>query len=276
MLDSERFATLRARGFEPLRYGHMMIRPHLRDIPTGPLPPGVEIRPVTADQLRTIFDADNVAFRDHWGNVDQTEDDYLVFVGGARRAPGHRCGRSRGPATRSSARCARTPTTATGRCSGASGPGRRTSRPPGRGASRGSPPPSSAPASASSPTLGYEEAALGVDTENLSGALGLYESLGYTVVATDAMLHRPITLTIPGRALAHSVMTEWARGGGDPPGGRSTADPLDRCAGEVRRRRAASAGADRLDDRIRVDRRPPPGCTSRCRWGTPALPVLPT
>ena len=41
--------------------------------------------------------------------------------------------------------------------------------------------------------LGYEEAALGVDTENPSGALGLYESLGYVVVATDATMQRPIT-----------------------------------------------------------------------------------
>ena len=40
--------------------------------------------------------------------------------------------------------------------------------------------------------LGFEQAILGVDTENPNGAFGLYESLGYAVVAMEAVYHRPI------------------------------------------------------------------------------------
>jgi hypothetical protein len=40
--------------------------------------------------------------------------------------------------------------------------------------------------------LGFDEAALGVDTQNPSGAFKLYESLGYRVVATEVQYQREI------------------------------------------------------------------------------------
>lgn len=188
---SERQRRLVDRGFAPLRYGAMMIRPHLADIPDRPLPAGVEVRPVTETDLRPIWHADVEAFRDHWGYVEQTEEDWALFaeqamtsdrtlwqiawagdevVGqvrtyvnegeremfGVHRAwtediSTHRAWRGRGLASALICRSLR-----------------------------------------QLEALGYEQAALGVDTENLTGALALYESLGYQAVATEVTYARSI------------------------------------------------------------------------------------
>jgi mycothiol synthase len=192
-VDGDRFATLSGRGFEPLRYGHMMIRPHLRDIPSGPLPDGVEIRPVTPEHWRAMFDADDVAFRDQWGSVALTEQDYLAFAEGATSGTGTslwqvawagddvigqvRTYANDGDREMFGRRRAWTEDISTA--------------PEWR--KQGIATELICASLRQLADLGYEEAALGVDTENLSGALGLYESLGYLVVATDATMQRPIT-----------------------------------------------------------------------------------
>ena len=96
-------------------------------------------------------------------------------------------------ATRSSARCARTPTTATASCSGAAGRGRRTSRRRGRGASGGSRPAvvSGEPAPARRAGL-RGGGARRRHGEPVGRAGACTESLGYEVVATDVFLQRPI------------------------------------------------------------------------------------
>jgi mycothiol synthase len=68
----------RSQGYEPIRYGFTMIRPSLDDLPTAELPDGLEIRPVEPDQHRVIFEADNEAFRDHWGHREATDDDFAT------------------------------------------------------------------------------------------------------------------------------------------------------------------------------------------------------
>jgi ribosomal protein S18 acetylase RimI-like enzyme len=40
--------------------------------------------------------------------------------------------------------------------------------------------------------MGFEETALGVDTENLSGALSLYESIGYQVSNSTTTYRKPM------------------------------------------------------------------------------------
>lgn len=57
-----------------------MVRPSVDDLPERRLPAGLEIRPVTEDQLRTIWEADAEAFRDHWGFVEPTEKGYEEFL----------------------------------------------------------------------------------------------------------------------------------------------------------------------------------------------------
>jgi ribosomal protein S18 acetylase RimI-like enzyme len=73
-------ALIREAGYEPITYAAEMVRPTVDDLPDHRLPDGVEIRPVTEDQLRAIWEADAEAFRDHWGYVEPTEESYERFL----------------------------------------------------------------------------------------------------------------------------------------------------------------------------------------------------
>lgn len=77
---TRRAVSLRERGYQPIRFGATLVRPHLDDIPQRALPEGVEVRPVTGSELRAIWEADVEAFRDHWGFVEQSEADWARFV----------------------------------------------------------------------------------------------------------------------------------------------------------------------------------------------------
>lgn len=81
-------ALLAAEGFLRVRRFSLMVRPDLEagDIP--PLPPGLEVRPVTESQLRAIFDADNEAFLDHFGAVDPSEESFRRWTGDPDFDPG--------------------------------------------------------------------------------------------------------------------------------------------------------------------------------------------
>jgi mycothiol synthase len=65
-------AFLRANGYTPVRWFIDMVRPTLDDIVEPPMPEGIELRPVTADQHETIWRANREAFRDQWGGSDES------------------------------------------------------------------------------------------------------------------------------------------------------------------------------------------------------------
>jgi mycothiol synthase len=69
-------ALLADQGFVPVRYGFVMRRPLTGVLPECPLPEGLELRPVTEEQHRAIFDANNEAFEDHWGHREPTDADF--------------------------------------------------------------------------------------------------------------------------------------------------------------------------------------------------------
>jgi mycothiol synthase len=69
-------ALVESEGYTPVRYWYEMLRPDLENIPDKPLPDGLEVRPVTPDQYRAIFDAEVEAFRDHWGFEEPVEGDF--------------------------------------------------------------------------------------------------------------------------------------------------------------------------------------------------------
>jgi GNAT superfamily N-acetyltransferase len=73
-------AMLEGEGYRPVRYGWEMLRPDLENLPDFPLPDGVEIRPVLSEHYRAIWDADIEAFRDHWGFSLPTEDEYKEWL----------------------------------------------------------------------------------------------------------------------------------------------------------------------------------------------------
>ena len=69
-------ALLESEGFRRVRYGFMMVRPLDEPIPDAPLPEGLELRPVVEADHRRIWEADNEAFRDHYAAVQRTEEDF--------------------------------------------------------------------------------------------------------------------------------------------------------------------------------------------------------
>ena len=60
----------RQRGYERVRVYHHMTRPDMEDIDVAPLPPGIEVRPVTCRMLPLVWAAAAEAFRDHFGGHD--------------------------------------------------------------------------------------------------------------------------------------------------------------------------------------------------------------
>lgn len=70
----------RKRGYRPVRIYHHMLRPTLDDIDIPPLPPGLEVRPLTHDRLPAYWAALCEAFRDHFGAWDDSASAYHAWV----------------------------------------------------------------------------------------------------------------------------------------------------------------------------------------------------
>jgi mycothiol synthase len=68
---------LESEGYARIRYGFTMVRRLADPIVEVPLPAGLEIRPVVEADHRRIWDADCEAFLDHWGAHTRTEEDYI-------------------------------------------------------------------------------------------------------------------------------------------------------------------------------------------------------
>lgn len=67
-------AVLTRAGFAPVRWFFDMTRPNLEDIPEVPVPDGLEVRPITRDLTKQVWRADSEAFRDHWGGFDDSDE----------------------------------------------------------------------------------------------------------------------------------------------------------------------------------------------------------
>ena len=72
-------AFARAMGYIAVRYGFLMQRRLDEPIPDVALPDGIEIRPVVEADHRRIWAADVEAFKDHWENAIREESDYRRF-----------------------------------------------------------------------------------------------------------------------------------------------------------------------------------------------------
>jgi len=67
-------------GYTPERYFIEMSCP-LADIPSAELPPSIDARPVNKGEERKIWDAANEAFRDHWGYAEPKEEHFIAYCG---------------------------------------------------------------------------------------------------------------------------------------------------------------------------------------------------
>ncbi|HET7030275.1 MAG TPA: GNAT family N-acetyltransferase [Candidatus Limnocylindrales bacterium] len=186
----EREAMIQAAGYVPIRHGYSMVRPTLDDLPDATLPEGLEIREVRPEHLRAIWDAGTEAFRDMWGWTEPSAADYARFLD--EEAADTTLWRVAwdGDAVAGQVRSFinEEENAATGRLRGYTEaisvrrPYRR------RGLAR-------ALIAASFPLLrarGMTEAALGVDTENVSGALRVYERCGYRPVSRSTTYRKPL------------------------------------------------------------------------------------
>lgn len=73
-------ALFSALGYQPARSFRHMVRPDLLAIHLPPLPAGLEVRPVTQDHARAIFDAACEAFRDHFGERDESDESFRSWI----------------------------------------------------------------------------------------------------------------------------------------------------------------------------------------------------
>jgi mycothiol synthase len=178
--------------YEPGRYFFEMVRPDLENIPDLPLPESLTVRaPVNTDEYYRVFKTEEEVFQDHWGATDWKDEWFqewqeeptfnpsiwqvawdgeeiagmvLNFIDD-RENEAHN--RKRGYTEDIAVRRAH----------------RR------RGLAK-------ALIARSLRVLreqGMEEAALGVDVENPSGALGLYESMGYVTIKRETVLEKPLS-----------------------------------------------------------------------------------
>jgi GNAT superfamily N-acetyltransferase len=181
---------LKREGHEPVRYEFHMETPDLNHIPEVPMPEGLEIRPVKPEHLHAIWEANAEAFLDHWGAGNVEEEDFDTWVKHPLTQPelwvvawdgdqvagsilnyinhdyNARSGRKLGYTESISVRR----------------PWRR------RGLARAM----LARSMKVHKDLGMEQTALGVDTQNPSGALQLYESMGYKVISRETNYRKKI------------------------------------------------------------------------------------
>lgn len=177
-------------GFAHIRTFTRMIRPDLENIPDLALPEGIETRPALPEHYRLIWDAAMEAFQDHWGAHDEGEAVYQGYLTSAVFQPelwqiawegdqvvgmvrsyidhkeNERYHTHRGWTEDI---CVRRPWR-------------------GKGIAK-------ALIARSLQILknqGMDHAALGVDAENLSGALRLYESMGYAVDGAQDFVFRKL------------------------------------------------------------------------------------
>ena len=183
-------ALLEGDGYTPIRRFFNMVRPDLENIPDLHVPDGIEVRPALPDHTRQIWEAFQEAFHDHWGYSVPQEKDYQGWIGSKEFQPelwqiawegnqvagmilnfinhdenseyGRKRGYTEGIAVRR--------------------PWRR------RGLARAL----LARSLRMHRDLGMTEAALGVDTDSLSGANLLYESMGFRPVKIHITLRKPM------------------------------------------------------------------------------------
>ena len=88
--DGRPGARLLARaGYAVERWFLDMVRPSLDDLPDAPpLPERLELRPVTPDLYATVWRANREAFRDHWGGSDESEAAMRRFLESPGADPG--------------------------------------------------------------------------------------------------------------------------------------------------------------------------------------------
>ena len=183
-------ALLESEGFTVARYFFEMLRPDLLgDIAEFPLPAGIEVRPMRPEDYRQVWEAGVEAFADHWGGISEGEEMFQRYFGGSDFEPDIWRVAWDGDEVAGSVSnvVMREFNEATGARRGLLS-GVSVRRPwRGRGLAR-------ALVSQSLVALrdrGMTEAILGVDADNPTGALGVYEANGFVVHRRELSYRKP-------------------------------------------------------------------------------------
>lgn len=172
-------ALLEGAGYQVARYFFDMMRSTLDHIPGLPMPDGLEIRPVAPGDHRRIFAADCEAFRDHWGGIDESDAAFENFFTGFGFRPDLWRVAWDGPEVAGVVMCrvmtAYNEEHGVQRVEVSGVSVRRPWR--GRGLARAL----VADALRGARRAGLTSATLGVDVANPTGALGVYEAVGFVV-----------------------------------------------------------------------------------------------
>lgn len=179
-------------GFEVVRHNFEMVRSDLENIPDLPLPPGVEVQPYQPEHLRAIWEASNEAFQDHWGYIADPWEDYVrmqndptfdpslwrvawqgdqvagMVLSFINQAENEEYERLRGYTENI---CVRRPWRKQGLAKALIARSLQAIR-----------------------ERGMQEAALGVDAQNTSGATHLYELMGYRVTKQGAIYRKELDI----------------------------------------------------------------------------------
>ena len=187
--QAPRTRLLESEGFKVVRWFFEMLRPDLDDIVDLPMPAGLEFRPVLPQDYRTIWAADAEAFRDHWGAMEDDSAFERFFSGPDFRPDLWRVaweGDQVAGVVMNRITTIFNEQTGERRGELAGVSVRRPWR--GRGLAR-------AMVAESLRTLrddGMTSAVLGVDAENPTGALGVYEANGFGVHRKGQNFRRPM------------------------------------------------------------------------------------
>jgi len=84
VLEAEKdwISVIEKAGYRKIRYGFTMLRPDLENIQDIQLPKGIEVRPVKPEHYRKIWDADLLASQDGWMQVKGEEEWYRNWLDG--------------------------------------------------------------------------------------------------------------------------------------------------------------------------------------------------
>lgn len=182
-------------GYTVTRFFFEMNRPTLDDIDLPPMPEGLEIRPLASDRdsQKQLWDADAEAFQDHWGGFDASDLAFEAWLTDPNHDPDLWVVAWEGDEIAGAVTNAifAAENEAFGRARGWMETVfvRRRWRRRGLGAAL------VARALVRLREAGMREAGLGVDSDNPTGALALYERAGFGVHRRSAAYRKPMELT---------------------------------------------------------------------------------
>ena len=179
------------RGYQPVRWFHSMVRDLSQPIAAAAIPDGLAItgyQPDMAEHARLIR---NESFRDHWGSTETSPESWAHFLASSAFRPGLSFLAYQGsePLGMLISREHDAYNSATGhRDMHISLVGTRAA-----GRKRGIATALLVTAMSAARAEGYDQASLGVDADSLTGAVRLYEHVGFTVALTWTAYRKQLT-----------------------------------------------------------------------------------